>query len=88
MIGPILIQSIRRTFPIVVFDDLNKIEHMNMLAEIVRFLKVIEERAANIILISSDEETWSRLRKEPGMKDRLRVRQIKYDHIETANRMV
>lgn len=32
------------------------------------------------MLVSSDEETWAQLRKEPGMKDRLRVRQIKYNH--------
>jgi hypothetical protein len=37
--------------------------------------------------VSSDEETWARLRREPGMKDRLRVRQIKYDYIETATRI-
>jgi stalled ribosome rescue protein Dom34 len=61
--GPILKQSMRKTIPVIVFDDLNKIEQMNMLAEIVRFLKLVEEQAANIILVSSDEETWSRLRR-------------------------
>lgn len=84
---PIIKQSVRKTVPVIVFDDLNKIEQINMLAEIVRFLKPVEEQAANIILVSSDEETWSRLRREPGMKDRLRLRQIKYDYIETANRI-
>jgi hypothetical protein len=74
----------RGTAPVIVFDDLNKIEQLGMLAEIVRFLKLVEAQAANIILVSSDEETWARLRREPGMKDRLRVRQIKYDYIETA----
>jgi hypothetical protein len=39
--GPILRQSFRRTIPVIVFDDLNKIEQMNMLAEIVRFLKLV-----------------------------------------------
>lgn len=87
-IAPLLSQSIRRSIPVIVFDDLNKIEHMNMLAEIVRFLRLIEGKETNIMLVSSDEETWSKLRREPGMKDRLRVRQIKYDHIETANRLL
>ena len=77
---PFLIQSVRRSVPLIVMDDLNKIEQMNMLSEVVRFLKLIEENGANIMLVSSDEETWSHLRKEPGMKDRLRVRQIKYEH--------
>lgn len=60
---PFLIQSFRRTVPLIVMDDLNKIEQMNMLSEIVRFLKLIEDNAANIMLVSSDEETWSHLRK-------------------------
>lgn len=60
---PIIKQSVRKTVPVIVFDDLNKIEQINMLAEIVRFLKPVEEQAANIILASSDEETWSRLRR-------------------------
>lgn len=34
-----------------------------MLSEVVRFLKLIEENGANIMLVSSDEETWSHLRK-------------------------
>jgi len=58
-----------------------------MLSEVVRFLKLIEENGANIMLVSSDEETWSHLRKEPGTKDRLRVRQLKYDHNETCKRL-
>lgn len=85
--GPFIRQSMRGTAPVIVFDDLNKIEQLGMLAEIVRFLKLVEAQAANIILVSSDEETWARLRREPGMKDRLRVRQIKYDYIETATRI-
>ncbi len=39
----------------------------------------------NVILIASDEETWFKLRKEPGLKDRLRQRVITYDHAFTAN---
>lgn len=39
----------------------------------------------NVILIASDEETWFKLRKEPGLKDRLRQRVITYDHTFTAN---
>ncbi len=85
--GPFINQSLRGSSPVVVFDDLNKIEQLGMLAEIVRFLRLVEAQAANIILVSSDEETWARLRREPGMKDRLRVRQIKYDYIETATRI-
>jgi hypothetical protein len=40
------------------------------------------------MLVSSDEETWAQLRKEPGMKDRLRVRQIKYNHTETTKKFL
>jgi hypothetical protein len=40
------------------------------------------------MLVSSDEETWAHLRKEPGMKDRLRVRQLKYDHNETSKKFL
>ena len=39
---------------------------------------------ANVVLVSSDEETWSRLRREPGVKDRLRLRHFIYDHSYTA----
>jgi hypothetical protein len=39
--GPIFTHSFRKTVPVIVFDDLNKIEQMNMLAEIVRFLKLV-----------------------------------------------
>lgn len=39
---------------------------------------------ANIILISPDQDTWCKLRRQPGVKDRLRVRQIYYDHLYTA----
>lgn len=53
----------RGAAPVIVFDDLNKIEQLGMLAEIVRFLKLVEAQAVNIILVSSDEETWSRLRR-------------------------
>lgn len=28
---PLLVQSLRRTCPLIIFDDLNKIEHLNML---------------------------------------------------------
>ena len=41
--GPLLEQSSRGTLPVIIFDDVNKIEQMNMLAEIVRFLKIIED---------------------------------------------
>lgn|GEM_PF-5086836 len=51
---PFLIQSFRRSVPLIVMDDLNKIEQMNMLSEVVRFLKLIEENGANIMLVSSD----------------------------------
>lgn len=47
----------------VIFDDLNKIEHLGMLSEIVRFLQVLENNMANVVLVSSDEETWSKLRR-------------------------
>ena len=60
---PFLIQSFRRTVPMVIFDDLNKIEHLGMLSEIVRFLQVLENNMANVVLVSSDEETWSKLRR-------------------------
>lgn len=60
---PLLNQAHRRTVPVIVFDDMNKIEHLNMLPEIVRFLKLIEDQATNIMLVSSDEETWSKLRR-------------------------
>lgn len=43
---------------------------------------------ANVILVSSDEETWSKLRREPGVKDRLRLRQISYDHIYSAEKLL
>lgn len=51
---PFLVQSIKKSVPLIVMDDLNKIEHMNMLSEVVRFLKLIEENASNIMLVSSD----------------------------------
>jgi hypothetical protein len=81
---PLITQARRRTIPVIVFDDVNKLEHLGMLAEITRFFKILEAKSANLLLISSNEETWSKLRREPGMKDRLRVRQIKYDHELTA----
>lgn len=43
---------------------------------------------ANIILVSPDEDTWSKLRREPGVKDRLRVRQVYYNHAFTADALV
>ena len=43
---------------------------------------------ANVILISSDEETWSRLRREPGVKDRLRLRHLIYNHEYTALKLL
>jgi hypothetical protein len=43
---------------------------------------------ANVILISPDEDTWTKLRREPGVKDRLRVRQIFYNHIYTAETLL
>ena len=73
-------QARRRSIPVIVFDDLNKLDHLGMLAEITRFFKILEAKSANLIMISSNEETWSKLRKEPGMKDRLRIRQLKYSH--------
>lgn len=85
---PFAIQSFRRTCPLIIFDDLNKIEHMNMLTEIVRYLQLLENNMANVILVSSDEETWSKLRREPGVKDRLRLRQIIYDHAYTAGKVL
>lgn len=39
---PFLIQSFKKSVPLIVMDDLNKIEHMNMLSEVVRFLKLID----------------------------------------------
>jgi hypothetical protein len=39
--GPFLRQSIRRSAPVVIFDDLNKIEQLGMLAEVVRFLRLV-----------------------------------------------
>jgi Cdc6-like AAA superfamily ATPase len=84
MIFPFLIQSFRRTKPLVIFDDINKIDHIGQLAEISRYLQLHEENMGNVILISSDEETWFKLRKEPGLKDRLRQRVITYNHSYTA----
>lgn len=43
---------------------------------------------ANVILISPDEDTWCKLRREPGVKDRLRVRQIFYNHLYTAESLL
>jgi hypothetical protein len=43
---------------------------------------------ANILLVSSDEETWFKLRKEPGLKDRLRQKVITYDHHFTGQQML
>lgn len=60
---PFLIQSLRRTCPLIIFDDLNKIEHLNMLTEIVRYLQLLENNIANVVLVSSDEETWAKLRR-------------------------
>ena len=40
------------------------------------------------MMISSNEETWAKLRREPGMKDRLRIRQLKYNHMATASMMM
>lgn len=87
-IYPLMIQSFRRTCPVIIFDDLNKIEQMNMFPEIVRYLQLLQNSVANVILISPDEDTWCKLRKEPGMKDRLRVRQIYYDHLYTAQTLL
>ena len=42
----------------------------------------------NVILVSSDEETWFKLRKEPGLKDRLRQRVISYNHTYSANQLL
>jgi hypothetical protein len=81
---PLMNQARRRTIPVVVFDDLDKLDHLNMLAEITRCFKILEDKSANFLMISSNEETWAKLRREPGMKDRLRVRHIKYDHTLTA----
>lgn len=39
------------------------------------------------MLITSDEETWFKLRKEPGLKDRLRQRAITYDSQYTARQL-
>ena len=85
---PFLVQSFNKSVPLIVMDDLNKIEQMNMLSEVVRFLKLIDENASNIMLVSSDEETWAQLRKEPGMKDRLRVRQLKYNHKLSSKKLL
>ncbi len=52
---PFLVQSFKKSVPLIVLDDLNKIEQMNMLSEVVRFLKLIDENASNIMLVSSDE---------------------------------
>lgn len=40
-IYPFIIQSLRRTCPVIIFDDLNKIEQLNMFPEIVRYLQVL-----------------------------------------------
>jgi hypothetical protein len=85
---PFLVQSFKKSVPLIVMDDLNKIEQMNMLSEVVRFLKLIDENASNIMLVSSDEETWAHLRKEPGMKDRLRLRQLKYNHKLSSKKLL
>jgi hypothetical protein len=85
---PLVVQSLRRTCPLIIFDDLNKIEHLNMLPEIVRYLQLLENHMANVILVSPDEDTWCKLRREPGVKDRLRVRQIYYDCIFTAEALL
>jgi hypothetical protein len=38
MLYPFLIQSFRRTQPLVIFDDVNKIANMGLLAQISRYL--------------------------------------------------
>lgn len=76
---PLMMQTVRRTKPLIIFDDLNKITNLNKLAEISRYLYLLDKDMANVILVSSDEETWFRLRKEPYMKDRLRQRILAYN---------
>lgn len=51
-------------------------------------MQLLENNMANVILVSPDEDTWCKLRREPGVKDRLRVRQIYYDHIFTAEALL
>lgn len=34
-----------------------------MLTEIVRYLQLLENNMANVVLVSSDEETWAKLRR-------------------------
>ncbi len=60
---PFIKQSFRKTSPLLIIDDINKLEHIGKLSELVRFLALLEMQACNIILISSDEETWAKLRK-------------------------
>lgn len=88
MMYPFIIQSLRRSKALIVFDDINKIEKVGQLPQISRFLQLIDEDMGNVILITSDEETWFKLRKEPGLKDRLRQRVIVYNHAYTAEQKV
>lgn len=88
MIYPFLVQSFRRTKPLLILDDVNKIDHVGQLVQISRYLQMHEENMGNVILVSSDEETWFKLRKEPGLKDRLRQRVITYNNNYTANQLL
>jgi hypothetical protein len=88
MIYPFIIQSFRRTQPLIIFDDVNKIANMGLLAQISRYLELLDQDMANIVLVSSDEETWFKLRKEPGLRDRLRQKVITYDHQFTGEQLI
>ena len=52
---PLILQARRKTIPVIVLDDLNKLEHIGMLGEITRFFKLLESRSVNILMISSNE---------------------------------
>lgn len=88
MLYPLIIQSFRRSKPLIIFDDVNKVDDIGKLAEISRYLELLDKNMANIILVSTDEETWFKLRKEPGLKDRLRQRLITYDHTFTCEQLL
>lgn len=54
MIYPFIIQSFRRTKPLIIFDDVNKIDDIGMLSQVARYLQLIDFNMSNIILVSSD----------------------------------
>lgn len=63
MLYPLIIQSFRKSKPLIIFDDVNKVDDIGKLAEISRYLELLDKDMSNIILVSTDEETWFKLRK-------------------------